>query len=231
MDVSGTIAPAGKSERRPWATWDSVVLFVASVIGLVVGMLNLPLDKDAYATLGGTRSSPVSFDLIDNRIFVKVYLDGKGPFNFIFDTGADAVITPQVASILGVQVTANGVTSGVGAQSVATGQATIRETRIGGYSIQNHKYAVLPIDGTREVFGTVPVDGIIGLPYFERYAVTVDYANRQLTFVPTPEFHYHGSGYSVPFVRLDSIPTVLATLDGVSGQFDEIGRASCRVRV
>lgn len=30
----------------------------------------------------------IPFDLIDNRIFVSVCLNGQGPFKFIFDTGA-----------------------------------------------------------------------------------------------------------------------------------------------
>lgn len=155
-DVSNTQSGDGSSNRRRLVPGVSVALFVASVAGTVAGIANSPAGQSLHVASNGPVNHPIPFDLIDNRIFVKIYLDGKGPFNFIFDTGADAVITPQVASRLGLMVPADGVTSGVGAQAVATGQATIAKTGLGRYHIRNHKYAVLTIDGTREVFGTVP---------------------------------------------------------------------------
>ncbi len=39
------------------------------------------------------------FDLIDNRIFVDVYLNHQGPFKFIFDTSSTNVMSPDVVEI------------------------------------------------------------------------------------------------------------------------------------
>lgn len=83
-----------------------------------------------------------------------------------------------------------------------------------------HDFQVFPLDGSREVFGNTPVDGVIGEPLFERYAVTIDYAARLLTFVSNERFQYAGNGVSVPFSRLDEIPTINAALDGITGEFD-----------
>lgn len=210
----------GRLTSRALAACISVALLTASIVSIAARLATGPSDRDGYVAHNLSASRLVSFDLIDNRIFVKIYLDGKGPFNFIFDTGADAVITPEVASILGLSVTADGTTSGVGNKSVATGQAPIGDTRLGDYSIQNYRYSVLTIDGTREVFGTVPVDGIIGLPFFEQYAVKIDYVNKTLNFQPGISFQYRGSGAVIPFTRLDEIPTIRATLDGIPGEFD-----------
>ncbi len=39
----------------------------------------------------------VSFELIDNRIFVNVMINGEGPFHMILDTGASLTVRPEVA--------------------------------------------------------------------------------------------------------------------------------------
>jgi hypothetical protein len=56
------------------------VLFAATARAQVTTPDNLTFD-------GGKSSFTMPFELVDNRIFVSVTLEGKGPFRFILDTG------------------------------------------------------------------------------------------------------------------------------------------------
>lgn len=48
-------------------------------------------------------STSVPFDLIDNRTFINVKLNGKS-FRMMFDSGAGYIITPEVAKALKLKV-------------------------------------------------------------------------------------------------------------------------------
>ena len=84
------------------------------------------------AALPGEKSAAtLPFDMIDNRIFVDINLNGKGPFRVIFDTGGDNIMTPEVAAALGLKVESAGKSGGTGESLVERGQTTIDEMRIG----------------------------------------------------------------------------------------------------
>jgi hypothetical protein len=69
------------------------------------------------------------FKVIDNRVFVDVRLNGKGPFQFILDTGAEAVVSEQVANRLGLRIEDMGEGQGVGASGQHLGQTLSRAAR------------------------------------------------------------------------------------------------------
>src|SRR5947209_10284588 len=63
------------------------------------------------------------FELIDNRVFVPVQLNGKGPFYFILDTGAGGfTIFDHVARALQLKTEDSGEGGGVGENTVHSGQ-------------------------------------------------------------------------------------------------------------
>ena len=49
-------------------------------------------------------SFTLPFELIDNRVFIKVRRNGHGPYHFILDTGATGTISDHVAQELGLKV-------------------------------------------------------------------------------------------------------------------------------
>jgi hypothetical protein len=44
--------------------------------------------ESKFAMAGDRGTAALPFELIDNRVFVEVGLNGQGPFHFILDTGA-----------------------------------------------------------------------------------------------------------------------------------------------
>ncbi|MFZ3212080.1 MAG: aspartyl protease family protein [Terriglobales bacterium] len=170
-------------------------------------------------TAGGTATFTLPFELIDNRVFIEVRLDGKGPYRFILDTGAVADIGDHVAQQLGLKPEDAGEGQGVGEKQQHFGRAQIAEVQVGELRLRDVEFGVLSLDDSPQVFGAKPVDGIIGGVVFEAMVVKHDYIRRILTFTRPDKFTYSGPGMIVRFERPRQIPVVEAELDGVPGKF------------
>src|SRR5438270_12816023 len=62
------------------------------------------------------------FALIDNRVFVDVFVNGNGPYKFILDTGAIATVSDALARNLKVKIDTGEEGSGVGEKTVRSGR-------------------------------------------------------------------------------------------------------------
>jgi len=175
-------------------------------------------------------ASATHFDLVDNRIFVSVRLNGRGPFRFILDSGSDGhLIRPEVAKQLGLKPEGNEQGKGNGASSEEGWQTHIASVQLGSFTLLSQEAAVLPFSQALNLFGTARVDGILGLPAFQQQVLKIDYDQRRLTFTPFDKFIYTGSGKVLTFEQnSDDIPAVFANLDGIPGNFglDTGARAS-----
>jgi len=168
---------------------------------------------------GSPRAFTLPFTLVDNRVFVDVTLNGRGPFHFILDTGATADVSDSVAHHLGLYVRDAGEGQGVGAATQHFGRTKVASLRLGGLQLSDVQVSVLSLGDTPQVFGRQPVDGILGSVVFERMVVKHDYVHRTLTFTPPDEYRYTGSGTVLAIERPRQIPMVQATLDSIPGAF------------
>src|SRR4051794_8988008 len=77
------------------------------------------------------RAFTLPFALVDHRVFVDVILNGRGPFRFILDTGAGAVLSEDTARTLGLAVQGGGEGPGVGAAMQRFGTTKLANVRLG----------------------------------------------------------------------------------------------------
>jgi hypothetical protein len=71
--------------------------------------------ESKFSIADSKTTTKLPFELIDNRVFVEVRLNGQGPFHFILDTGTGGFsIVDDVAQKLGLQVKDAGEGGGVG---------------------------------------------------------------------------------------------------------------------
>ena len=194
-------------------------LLLAGVFALCLGA-SLAVGRGSSAVAGTKTSFTLPFDLVDNRVFIEVRMNRRGPFHFLLDTGAGGVtISADVAHQLGLRVADAGEGQGVGEKTVRAGQAQIAQLQMGALTFADVDSNVMDLSDAPQVFGTKPFDGIIGLPVFERMVVKHNYVNRVLTFTAPDKFDYTGTGVIVHFERPRQIPVVAASLDGVAGNF------------
>lgn len=113
-----------------------------------------------------------------NRLTVETYIDDKGPYSFVVDTGADrSVLSEDVADALGLpaaeDVIVQGIARALPARAVAIGRLQMGRVRITDLTLP-----LLP----RPWLGA---DGYLGLDVIDRQSVTFDFANHRLEIEPS----------------------------------------------
>jgi hypothetical protein len=121
--------------------------------------------------------------LTTGHMTVQVKLNGKGPYTLIFDTGAPmSIVNNRLARDAGLLKDRPVV---LFAPFGSRGEVKVKEFDVGGQKASDIKVAVMD-HPTVELFSKHfgPIDGIVGFPFFARYAVTIDYQSKTLTFAP-----------------------------------------------
>lgn len=133
----------------------------------------------------------------------EVYLNGKGPFRMMVDTGATScAVRPSVAKQLGtLPLYAVGHETAAG---VARTPAIRAEVRVGTVSDQNVEVLVSEI-------GLPGVDGVLGQTWLGRYDYLLDFKGPRLVLNGTaPE-----AGVQVGLRSTDGRPAISVQVDGV----------------
>jgi len=151
----------------------------------------------------------VKFDLVTSGHFiVKVKLNGHGPYNLIFDTGAPtSLITPKIAKEAGLVKDAKD--KPLIPLFGMMGQAKIKDFQVGDVKaedvtamIMDHPTVAEFSKAFKEKYGSI--EGIVGFPFFSQYKMTVDYAKQEMTFVP--------NGYKGGDIMQDLMQTVMGAM-------------------
>lgn len=193
----------------------SLLLITAAAACRAQGAQEAP----ANLTFTAGDSFTLPFELVDNRIFVDVWLEGKGPFKFILDTGGYGGFSVETAKKIGAKLGGEVRGSGAGEKVVTAWETSVKETRIGGLVLKDQDYNVFDFSDQRNVFGSRVFDGVIGLPVFSQTVVRVDYEKRLLTFTKPSRFTYQGKAAPVPFELERYLPIVRGEVDGIAARF------------
>jgi hypothetical protein len=179
---------------------------------LAVGLSVGPAWADDMADAGeAAKPQVVKFDLVTSGHFiVKAKVNGKGPYNLIFDTGAPTtLVTPKVAMEAGL--TKDAKDKPLIPLFGMMGQVKIKDFQVGEVKaegvnamIMEHPTVAAFSEAFKDKYGSI--EGIVGFPFFARYKMTVDYKAEEMTFVP--------SGYKPGDVMADLMQTMMASMGG-----------------
>jgi predicted aspartyl protease len=116
------------------------------------------------------------------HLTVDVQIDGKGPFRFVVDTGADrTVIADDVALALGLQRGRQVLVEGI-LRTIQTDTVQIGTMAFGPFTLADFAAPVLPR-------ASLQADGYLGLDAVGRGRVTLDFARERLLIEePRPSF-------------------------------------------
>jgi len=144
------------------------------------------------------------------HLTINVMINGKGPFRFVVDTGADrSVIADDVAVALGLLRGTHVMVEGI-VRTVNTETVTVSNLTFGSVSRDHLVVPVLP----RALLGS---DGYLGLDAIDGYRVTFDFLNRAM-LVEQPR-HVMLVGWRPPSEAM--IP--------VHGNFGHLRAVNCKV--
>jgi PDZ domain/Aspartyl protease len=130
---------------------------------------------------------------------------------------------------LGLAAKGAGESGGSGAGKISIAFTRVRTVRIGSAELLDQPFLVIPYPYSFYERGKrVPLAGILGLEFFERFAVRLDYGDRTVTLSPFSRFR-DGRGTAVPFTFESdpNLPMVDAAADEYRGLFGvDTGNAS-----
>ncbi len=182
-----------------------------------------------FSIAGGAKETTFPFHLVNNHIYADAFVDGKGPYQFIFDTGGVNFVTPTLAASLGLKSEGQLQGGGAGAAHVDFGLTKVSSLRLGSAEVKNQVFVVVPTESLAKIEG-VGMPGMVGYETFRRFITRVDYGKGTITLIMPGAFDPKDAGAAVPinFNGNTIEATAWSTGDGISGNFtvDTGSRAS-----
>jgi hypothetical protein len=167
--------------------------------------------KPDFAFPAGRPQVDVPFELYNGHLFVKVMLNGKGPYRMVFDSASSSVLLPKTAAALAIAPP-----GGEGNVSVVR----VDRVDLGGVLLERQSFATADIgDFLRRTEGMADIAGVIGFEIFKRLPVKLDYERGRATLYDPGKFKYAGSGASVPVMLRGQQAAVRGRVDGEAGLF------------
>ncbi len=184
---------------------------------------NLPLDdslflppaereKD-YRFLQGKSAEGIPFELYGNTIWLKVWVNDKGPYSFLLDSGAGATcIDSGLASKLGLK--GEGIVEGRGVGgSQAVSFCKIGSLKLKGVELLDQTIAVISLSQLYSTLGK-EIDGILGYDFLSRFVARIDYGDKSLSLYDPESYHYPEGMEVLDMEVTQNLPTIEAILDG-----------------
>lgn len=169
---------------------------------------------------GGSHSA--TLEIIHDKPFAMVMVNGKGPFRFVIDTGTggEAFVSADLVAQLGIpksgQITLNDP-SGQGGQRVP--MVVLDSLQVAGVEFTGVKAAVHNLGG-----GDGSCQGLLGFALFRDYLLTLDYPNRRISLT-SGDLKPDGGQSVLSFRMPDGIPIVSIAVGGthIDAQLDSGG--------
>ena len=161
------------------------------IFGLVAGFIPTLQAQDKPALKPAEVALVVPIELLPSRHFVVlVKLNDKGPYRLILDTGAPlTIINSRIAKDAGLTKKSGGGGGLLGMLGGGLNQIQVAKMQVGdviadksGAVVMDHPTVTAISEAFEKESG--PIDGIIGFPFFARFAMTVDYQKKEVTFKP-----------------------------------------------
>ena len=167
--------------------------------------------QDAVTDFRWPDSHQVTVPTTKGVVF-EAMINGKGPFQLIFDTGAGVnVLNPAVIARLGLTADGGPITVPAIGGPVNAKAFRTDEVRIGDLTLHRQKFFSIQMPWPD---GTGPV-GAVGYEVLRQLVVAIDYGRQHLTFFDPSTFSYRGRGEKI---SLEQDPTEVVVKAGVNAR-------------
>lgn len=174
--------------------------------------------KPDFAFPPGKALVEVPFDVHNGHLFLRLRINGKGPYRMLFDSGSLNVLMPKVAVDLGLAKEPARKEGEAGDAGI--GVVQVERLELGGLVVDRQSFATIDLAALmRRVEGLDDVAGIVGHELFKRFPVRLDFTQSRATFYAPAAFKYEGAGSAVPITFRGTSPKVAGTVDAIAGEF------------
>lgn len=167
--------------------------------------------------------SSLNFELIKNLIIIPIYINGKGPYNFLLDTGVGPMIItePLLMDTLGLKNLRSTKIYGLGkgeeidAYLTQEISASVKEAQIDHIPTAILKQDVFNLSS----YVGKKIYGILGFYFFDSFVVKISYTGKRLQF-SSPMAKTSKKGYKIPLIIENKRPYI--TVEMVTPQQKQI---------
>jgi hypothetical protein len=165
---------------------------------------------------GNRKRDAISFSLIRNLVVVPVYINGKGPYNFILDTGVGPMILTDSLIVQGIDlkklrpIKISGLGKGPEINALLSNEIS---ARLGRSKLDFIPTAILKEDllGLSNYVG-IKISGLLGYYFFKSFLVKINYSTKRLIFF-MPDGGRKIKGEKIPIQLINSKPYVNILLE------------------
>ncbi len=155
----------------------------------------------------GDRALGIPFDFENDHIMVECTVNDSKPLWFLLDTGADynVINLPRLAQ-MGLTSFGDATTSG-GGGSAGLSFTKVGRLTVGGVTMLDQRAGVIDVSGLEKLYG-MPMGGLLGMDFIDRFTLVVDYDHRVLDLYAPGHDAGVARGTAVPFVIEEGHPHV-----------------------
>jgi len=152
-------------------------------------------------------------ELIHDKPYVAVMVNGHGPYRFLIDTGTgtQALISPELVQELGIPAVGHARLTDPSGQ----GEQRSEVVWVESLKVGNVEFEEVQAVQHRLFREEQNCQGVLGFPLFEDYLLTLNYPGRQM-MLSTGRLAEHAAGSILPFRLKDGVPIAKLQIDGLS---------------
>ncbi|MHB1178915.1 MAG: aspartyl protease family protein [Daejeonella sp.] len=171
---------------------------------------------------GKRKKEVTTFKMIKNLMIIKLMVNGKGPFNFVLDTGVGLLLISDPKLIDSVSIknlrSINIVGFGDGEPLSAFVTPSI-EVGFGSTTAKGMSAAILKKDIFElSNYVGMPIHGLIGYEFFNSFIVRINFTANTLTIYRPGIAYVARKGYRVPLIIEDRKPYLVSHIELESGE-------------
>lgn len=186
---------------------------------LVMGIAYLLIPGDSCAQQfsfpNDRQKETIDFILIKNLIIVPLYINEKGPFNFILDTGVGPLIIsdPALADSLKLKNLRTIKIAGLGkGEEIEAYVTSDIKVRLGRATIEGISSAILKEDIFRlSNYLGIEIHGLLGYHFFKSFIVEIKYSTSRLSY-SVPWYPRKIKGEKIPIELINDKPYADVTI-------------------
>jgi len=168
---------------------------------------------DDFIFAGNVDSVVVPFSLNDGQIYIRVGVNGRGPFDFLLDTGANfSFLSSAVAGQLGLKAEGEVPVRAVGGYG-QMGFGEIDSLTIGKLSLHLKRITIFDFDSF-SLTGLADFGGILGYDFFTRFPLRIDFDNGLLVIYRPGNKKIKPAGKAISLDIFAQLPLLVGRLDG-----------------
>lgn len=182
--------------------------------------------SDCYAQRfefsGKRKKEIVPFKMVKNLMIIQLMINGKGPFNFVLDTGVGLFLisdpklvdSVEIKNLRSINIAGFGDGEPLSAYVTSSLEVGFASTRATGLSAAILKDDVFELSS----YVGMPVHGLIGYEFFNSFIVRINFTLNTLTIYRAETPYVPRKGYRVPITIEDRKPYLVSDIHMSSGE-------------